>query len=286
MNYKAMCLIKEQACLGEGVIWDEHRKSIHYVDITGHKIHTYNLNQNTYTTVSVKETVGCIVLDEEGNLIAALRDTLVKLNPETGNIKPLLQLELPDYLRFNDGKCDSRGRLWAGTMAADQSHINAKHGGTLYMIENSEKVYPMLERLTISNGICWGEEGLDMYHIDTATQQIMGYDFCKETGTISNPRVAVEVPIEEGSPDGMTIDRDGMLWVALWGGYKICRYNPLNGEKLCEVAFPAKNVTCCTFGGELMNELFITTAMDEDGTGGEVYHVITDTAGYAPYKFK
>lgn len=286
MKYKAECLIKKQAYLGEGIIWDKQRKSTHYVDIIGQKIHTYDLEMDTYSTVCIGETVGCIVLDEEGNLIAALKDNLTKINLETGKINPLLQLEFPEFLRFNDGKCDCKGRLWVGTMAADQSHICAKHAGTLYKIENGEKVYPMLEKMTISNGICWGEGDSIMYHTDTATQQIMSYDFCAETGTLENGRLAVVVPLEDGAPDGMTIDREGMLWVALWGGYKISRYDPRNGKKLCEVHIPAKNVTCCTFGGEFMNELFITTAMDEEGAGGEVYHVITDTAGLAPYKFK
>ena len=286
MKYKAACLIEKRSSLGERVIWNKQNNSIHYVDITGQKIHTYRLNTCTYTSIHVGQTVGCIVLDDKGNLIAALKDSLAKVNLDTGEISSLLQMEIPDYLRFNDGKCDCKGRLWVGTMCADQTDGRSKHAGILYKIENAAKVEPMFNNLTITNGICWNEDDSIMYHTDTATQQIMRYDFCKETGTLSKGQVAVTVAIEDGAPDGMTIDHEGMLWVALWGGYKVARYNLCNGEKLSEVHVPAKNVSCCAFGGPFMNELFITTAMDENGEGGEVYHVITDVKGFVPYEYK
>lgn len=286
MIYNAEVLIPKQSLLGEGVIWDESRKCIHYVDITGNKIHSYHCIAASFSSVSTGQSVGCIALDEDCNLIAMLKNSIAKVDLDIGAIVPLLQLDIADYLRFNDGKCDCKGRIWVGTMAADSSDKRAPHAGTLYKIENGTNYYPMLNRLTISNGIVWNADNTAMYHIDTATQQIAYFDFDADTGKIGSKRIAFTVPCSDGAPDGMTIDRQGMLWVALWGGYKVCRYNPENGQKLDEINVPAKNVSCCTFGGDEMNELFITTAMDQENNGGEVYHVKTNTTGFAPYKFK
>src|SRR5699024_49293 len=117
--------------------------------------------------------------------------------------------------RFNDGKCDPAGRFWAGTMAMN----NSENGGSLYRIDTNHKVTPMIRQVRMSNGLAWSPNNKTMYYIDTPTKQIDAFDFNPDTGEIKNKRTVVTIPESEGVPDGMTIDEEGNLWVAQWGGY-------------------------------------------------------------------
>ncbi|MEM1484148.1 SMP-30/gluconolactonase/LRE family protein [Oscillospiraceae bacterium PP1C4] len=275
----AQIAYSNQAKLGEGIFWDTDLRCLRYVDIDQHQVHTFNPKTGANAVLDFSQTVGCIALDQQGDLIAALKNTIVHIACATGQVDTVYTLDLPSFMRFNDGKCDCKGRLWVGTMAKDQSDPRAPHAGTLYRIDEKNGIVPMVTGLTISNGIAWNLDNTKMYHIDTAQQKIFCYDFDAESGEISNRSIAVTVSQADGSPDGMTIDIEGMLWVALWGGSKVVRYNPHTGKKLDEVGVPAKLVTCCAFGGENMDELFITTAMDSHGAGGEVYSCKTNTKG-------
>lgn len=143
----------------------------------------------------------------------------------------------------------------------------------------------MFDKMAISNGIAFSSDNKYMYHIDTPTQCISRYDFDAKTGKLSNKTTAVKVPENEGSPDGMTIDCEGMLWVALWGGYAVARYNPETGEQLLKISVDAENISCCAFGGENMDELFITSAINDNGEGGELFWYQTNTKGMSTYRF-
>lgn len=135
-----------------------------------------------------------------------------------------------------------------------------KPHASLYKVNPEGLATKMIDSVTISNGIVWTSDAKTMYYIDTPTSKIMGYDFDFNTGTISNERVAVEVSLEDGYPDGMTIDSENMLWVGLWNGNAVARYNPITGELISKIEVPAHNVTACAFGGENMDILYITTA--------------------------
>lgn len=286
MEYMVSCIVAHQAQLGEGPIWDSRRQALFYVDITGKEIRCYHPKNGACSAMQTEQMVGCIVPDENGGLLAAEKNTLVRIDPDTGARTPILRISTADYLRFNDGKCDAAGRLWAGTMAADQAHPRAKVCGALYQIEDGAAEKLVFDHMAIPNGIAFDSENRFFYHIDTATQQICRYTLELTSGALSDKRIVVTVPKEEGSPDGMTMDHEGMLWVALWGGSQVARYHPGTGEKLCAIPVPVKNVSCCTFGGEHMDELFITTAMDEDGNGGELYACKTRVHGFAPFPYR
>lgn len=118
----------------------------------------------------------------------------------------------------------------------------------------------MIDDVTISNGIVWSQDKTRMYYIDTPTQKVMAYDYDNETGKISNPEVAVNIPDGLGYPDGSTMDSEGMLWIAMWGGQAVTRWNPETGKLLERITIPALNVTSCAFGGRNLETLFITTA--------------------------
>ena len=158
--------------------------------------------------------------------------------------------------RFNDGKCDAAGRLWAGTMGIEPKSAS----GHLYSLHPDLTVHRHLDNLTISNGLAWSLDHQTMYFIDSPTQQVVAFDFNLEMGTLSNQRVVIEIPKEAGLPDGMTIDSDGKLWIALWGGSQVAQWDPVSGQCLRQIPVPASQVASCAFGGPNLDVLYITTA--------------------------
>jgi sugar lactone lactonase YvrE len=132
--------------------------------------------------------------------------------------------------------------------------------GSLYSYSNTGTLKTLLTGTRISNGLTWSPNYQTFYHIDTPTRQVTAYDYDLASGEIANPRLAVNIPPRLGWPDGMTSDMEGMLWVAMWGGEKLTRWNPATGDLLEAIAFPALNVTSCVFGGPNMTDLYITSA--------------------------
>jgi sugar lactone lactonase YvrE len=161
---------------------------------------------------------------------------------------------------MNDGKCDSAGRFWAGTMAYDFTPGAA----ALYRLDRDFKVTTMVNRVTLSNGLDWTEDDRSMYYIDSLAHGIDAFDFDAREGTIGRRRRLVEIPSDstaptgETVPDGMTLDAEGFLWVAVFGSSEVRRYSPL-GDVDCIVRLPVCAVTSCAFGGEELTELYITS---------------------------
>ena len=171
------------------------------------------------------------------------------LDPSSGQLQKLEHPEahLPDN-RFNDAKCDPQGRLWAGTMSC----LETAGVGHLYCMDLEGKVSAQLDGITISNGLAWSQDQRTMYYIDTPTRRIDALDFDSETGSISQRRSAFEIPDGMGYPDGMTIDAQGRLWVALWAGWGVGCWDPTSGELLGKVELPVECVTSCCFGGPII----------------------------------
>jgi sugar lactone lactonase YvrE len=151
----------------------------------------------------------------------------------------------------------------------------------------------LLTGLRISNGLAWSPDYQTFYFIDTPSREVKAFDYDLETGAISNQRVAVVIPQELGFPDGMTSDMEGHLWIAMWGGAQVTRWDAKQGRLLEQIKVPAFNVTSCVFGGKDMNELYITTArkgMDEAGLksyplSGGLFRVQTNTTGMPTFEF-
>ena len=186
----------------------------------------------------------------------AVQHGFAAFDPRTGRVEPWSNPEehLPQN-RFNDGKCDPAGRFWAGTLS-----LNRQPGAaSLYCLDPDGGVRTMLRGLTNSNGIAWSLDRTAMYHIDTPTRRVTAYDYDVATGEIENPRTAIVVPPEAGKPDGMTIDAEGMLWIALWKGGCVGRWDPHSGA-IGDDCRPARQTTSCAFGGPGLRDLYITTA--------------------------
>lgn len=286
MEYRAEVLVEQKSVLGEGPLWIAKTNTLYYVDIKGKRINAYLPEKKKLTSLNIDYTPGCIVPVKDGSFVVAAENRLINIEADFSQHREILDLDIQDYLRFNDGKCDASGRLWAGVMATDQSISQASGGGALYRIQSGYEPIKMLNGLTIPNGLAWNNDNTIFYHIDTTKNCIDSYAFDCESGNIFDKHTVVTVSGKHGSPDGMCIDTDGMLWVAMWGGYSVCCYNPETGKKTAEIKIPAKNVSCCTFGGLDMKTLFITTAMDENGDGGELYCVHTHARGTLPFTFQ
>lgn len=287
-NWNAELLYKTELILGEGAHWHADWKKFLYVDIEGKKVGRIDPVTKNMEERAVGERVGTVVPATNGQLIIALENSIEALDFETGIRQELTKIETDKPgNRSNDGKCDAAGRLWIGTMSIQEE----LHHGALYCLDNS--LHRKLERISISNGICWSADNLVMYYIDTLDYNIKAYDFEVGTGSISNERIVVSVKEPGYGPDGMTIDEEGMLWVAMWGGACVNRYNPFNGTLIGKVEVPALNVTACAFGGADMKQLFITTArkglneeqLQKYPLSGSLFYLNTEIKGAQMNKF-
>lgn len=245
------------AALGEGAIWNHETNELFWIDIEGKSLNMLDPKTKQNRSFSTASHIGIVVPKSKDEALVALVDGIYTMNLNTGQTE--IFADMKDVLtgcRLNDGKCDPAGRLWVGSMNWQQE----KGKADLFMIQNDRSVTTKIDSVTISNGIVWTKDKKTMYYIDTPTSQIKAYDYDNATGNISNGRVAVEVSPDLGFPDGMTIDAEDMVWVGMWNGNAVIRFNPKTGKLLQKIEVPAHNVTSCAFGGENLETLFITTA--------------------------
>ena len=255
-TWKATSLNNTKLILGEGAIWSSSRKLFFYVDIEGQKVGLLDPVSGMTKQRQLQEKVGTLVPANDGQLILGLENSISIFNFDSEELVELIKLE-PEILtnRSNDGKCDAEGRLWIGTMNKEATGAV----GTLYCFDGVD-VKKMIPNRKVSNGICLSNDNTQMYYVDSFDYNIKSYDFYLEMGAISNERIIVEMKKPDYTPDGMTIDEEGMLWVAMWGEGTVNRYNPLSGELIGKVEVNAPHVSSCAFGGANMTQLLITTA--------------------------
>jgi sugar lactone lactonase YvrE len=243
--------------LAEGPCWDEKNELLYWVDILGKSLNIYNIDEKKNKKIQLNQYIGCVVCKQSGGVVLALEKGFYFLDPN--NPEQTLQFicnpELNPKNRFNDGKVDAKGRFWAGTMEHEQS---GKAIGSLYRLEPNLTVHTILNSIQISNGISWSLDNKKMYFIDSPLKRVDMFDFDLESGNISNRKTIIK--IDDGLPDGMCIDEEGMLWIAHWDGSCVTRWNPNNGQLLRKVNLPVSKVTSCCFGGKNLDQLFITTA--------------------------
>jgi sugar lactone lactonase YvrE len=242
--------------LGEGPVWDARIGRIAWVDILEGRLHLTARDGET-RTIRLPSPVGSIVPRARGGWVAALADGFWAV-ADDGSVERLVdvQSDRPD-LRFNDGKCDPQGRFWAGTMALD----HRAGAGALYRLDPDLGLHRLVDGVAISNGLDWSLDGRTMYYIDTPTRRIDRFDFDPADGSITDRRPFATVDAADGSPDGLTVDAEGGVWVALWDGWTVRRYLP-DGSVDREIRLPVSEVTCPAFGGPDLDELYITTAWE------------------------
>ncbi len=249
-------LVDAHAIVGEGPVWDAASQTLFWVDIEINLVHRYDPANGRDTTIDVGQPVGALAPRDSGGLVLAIRDGFAALDLETGTVELLVPVEAdnPDN-RMNDGGCDSAGRFWAGTMAFDESII----AGSLYRLETDHRVVRVLEHVGISNGIGWSPDDTLMYFIDSATGGLDVFSYDAWTGAVSGRRRLATIPEGEGIPDGLAVDAEGYIWVAIWGGWAVHRYAP-DGTLDRVIDVPAEQTSSCAFGGPDLSDLYITTA--------------------------
>lgn len=242
--------------LGEGPFWDSKRSRLHWVDIIGKKIISQNLDGSNIHALEVDGNPGCVVLSDEGTMVAGVDNQISSFDGGGNLLKVLADTNEGSGLRFNDGKCDPSGRFWVGSM--DRKEKNKL--GSLYSWNNEEGLVNREQGVTVSNGMGWSPDNSLFYYIDSPTRKVSVYDFDLLTGGIKNKRTFISFGEEDGFPDGMTIDADGRLWVAFWGGSKIMCIDAQSKRVEEVIQFPVSKITSCAFGGEQMDQLFVTSA--------------------------
>jgi len=260
MATTAELLLDLKAELGEGPLWHAPSQRLYWVNIMAGEVHLYDPQANTDRFLTVGQPVGTVVPRRSGGVMLALQHGFASLDLESGAVTMLSDPEkhLPEN-RFNDGKCDPAGRFWAGTMLNGAGESDPPHG-SLYSLDANHQVQRRLGHVRISNGLAWSLDKRTLYFVDSPEYRVDAFDYDDATGEIGNRRPAVTIARQYGLPDGMTIDAEGMLWVAGWGGGQVNRWNPANGQWLETIKVPASQSSACAFGGPNLDMLYITSA--------------------------
>jgi sugar lactone lactonase YvrE len=251
-------LITDAGALCEGPCWDARSANIVWVDILAGRVHAARPTTGTHVVRKVHSVVSAVIPRRSGGWLAAVERGFALFDDHWTQQGPVMSAaDQPEGTRFNDGRCDPQGRLWAGTIAYD----GTPHVAALYRLDPNGKITQVLDGVTNSNGLGWSLDGNTMYYVDTGRRAIDRMDFDQASGTVRNRRTLVAVPPSGGLPDGLTVDSEGYLWVALWGGACVRRYAP-DGTLDRVVGLPVAQVTSMAFGGAELDELFITTASE------------------------
>ena len=287
---QASLLYESENILAESPLWHKKRKSFFWVDIDGKSFQEYNWRTKQVQQWKLDYRPSLLIEHVDGNLIIGMQGGIAYFDLGSGTMKWLCKLEsdIPGN-RTNDGGCDPKGRIWIGTM----DRRFAKEKGSLYCITDL-KPEKKIGNVSISNGLVLSIDKTRMYFIDTPTQQVQCYLFDEETGNIRFEKIIVTIDKDKsGSPDGMCMDEEGMLWIAQWNGFGVYRYNPATGKCLGKIDLPVPQVSSCAFGGDNNDYLFITTArenMDEETIAkyplsGNVFIVKMNVRGAVIHKF-
>lgn len=252
---QAEVLIDVRAALGEGPRWDAPRQRLLWVDIEGRGLHVWD--GTTDRTIAVDNRLGAAAPTAGAEVLVALADRLALLD-ESGAVRDLVSIPHSSELRLNDGVCDDRGRFWVGSMRLDEAPDEA----ALFRYDGDELV-TVLTGVSLSNGIGWSPDRTLMYYVDSPTQRIDVLDY---DGEASNRRPFVSVDAADGIPDGLAVDDEGGVWLSLWGGSSVRRYDA-SGRLDAIVDVAAENVTASCFGGKDGRTMFVTTAAPD----GRVY---------------
>jgi sugar lactone lactonase YvrE len=267
---------------GESPLWDSSSNTLYWVDITGEKIHTCLWPEKVIHTVSQGLTASALALTESRNLVIAGAKGIHMWNPQQGPI-PIAQSFDGQPLPVNDCIVDERGRLLVGTTFFDGT--DSYHPGSLYCLGTDHSLRILDSGFRLANGMGFSADGKILYLTDSADRRIYAYRYDAETVAVSSRRTFVQLTMEDGLPDGLTVDAEGFVWSAQWFGGCICRYDP-DGVLERKISLPAKQTSSLTFGGPDLTDIFVTSAACPDAlslaprvyrssgpTGGPLFHL-------------
>ena len=250
------CIWTAETTLGEAPTWCPNERAIYWVDIDGKAILRIDPRSGDRQRFPQHFEFGCIVKRANGGFIAGTNAGLVHLDADLASCEVFATPEsgFPRN-RFNDGKCDRRGRFWVGSTDMDETDPN----GALYRVNGSGDVSRMLPGVIVSNGLGWSPDDKTMYFTDSGHGVIYAFDFDVDAGEIDNQREFARVAPAAGMPDGLAVDSEGCVWGAHWGGWRLTRYDP-DGQIDRIIDMPVPHVTSLAFGGDCLDQMFVTTA--------------------------
>ena len=250
------CVAPAGAAIGESAVWDEKFHLLYWVDIPGKTLHRFDPWTKHDAVWGLPEEAGAVALSASGGVMLAMRSGFYRFDFVAPEPTLVARLEgEPPTNRLNDGRIDPAGRFWSGSV----NEANRDPTGALYCLDTSHRITRKLGEISCSNTLCWSPDGKTMYHADSFTWRVHAWDFDAEAGAIANPRLFIEVPRDEGLPDGATVDAEGCVWIAHWGHGHLKRYDPA-GEPMRTVQLPVTNITCPAFGGHDLGTLYVTSA--------------------------
>ena len=277
--------------VGEGPVWNVQEQALYWVDIQGHTIHRLQPETKEHQVFNVGVAVGVLACRQTGGLVLATKNGFALWDMQTQVLDIIANPEVGQPLkRFNDGAVDCKGRFWAATMNEEEEKQLPE--GVLYRLDPDHSVHIMDTGFIIPNGIGWSPDNTRMYMTDSIRQSIYVYDFDQITGSIDARRTFVYTPDEQGVPDGLTVDSEGYIWSARWGGSKVIRYDP-DGNVERVIAVPALQPSSCVFGGKNLDALYITSASKGLSNeqrkayplSGDLFCLKTDIKGLEKFSF-
>lgn len=251
------CVVEAHDALGEGCVWCPVTKQVWWLDIRKPCLQSYDPVSRDHRVYPLPgQHCGCVALRKSGGFALALDGGLHGFDPASGKLQALVHAE-PNEAgnRYNDGRCDRRGRLWIGTMDI----AVRRSSGSLYRISADRSVLRLFDGITVPNSIAFSPDDRTLYFADTPRHVIWAFDFNLYAGMIGERRVFADLTGRRSFPDGSCVDAEGFLWNAEYGGYRLTRYAP-DGRIDRTIALPVTNPTCCCFGGEALDTLFVTSA--------------------------
>lgn len=256
----------------EGPVFDKENNLLYFVSILDCLVYCFNPETKEVLSAKLDSPVSRVYFIKRKVILVSSKSGFFEVDFNTMQKKHAFQIDIDNHVRYNDGIQDSRGRIIIGTMGYPEVKQGA---GNVYSYHNGE--YTIIIRdTTISNGLAFSSDDKVLYFIDTPTKKVAKYAYDIETGEVKFQSYVIEFK-GAGSPDGMCIDEDGMLWIAEWGGACVSKWNPINGDKIGEIQLPCANVTSCCFDNH--SNLYITTAKNdgvEDVYGGGLFYVELD----------
>lgn len=274
--------------LGEGPLWDDASRTLVFVDSTTGDIFRFDPASGEHGRTRTGAVVGAAVPRRRGGFAASSVDGVLAVEEGADRSSLLVPVERDRSSRLNDAKCDSRGRMFTGSFSIPF----ARGANALYRIDPDYTVTTVVTGVTVSNGMAWNADETLFYYVDTSSRGIDAFDYNIETGSLSNRRRFADIDRADGLPDGITVDAEGQVWVALYLGRAVRCYAP-DGTLAGVVELPVSAVTSCNFGGEDLRTLYITTArhgvpdeqLAQEPLAGALFRCTPGVAGLPSYRF-